>query len=347
MPHKQITSVVFLLGALILALLGSIFVLRPFLNEIVISIILVSIFYPLYKWMLKKVGNRTSLASLIMCALILIVIIVPIINFIFILSTKSVDAYGTARQYLETKSFEQIINNDIRARLGLKFLYAVDVRNYLISMAGRINEFIISTATALLVGTTQFITSLVLIIFSMYYFFKDGDRLLKRVMDLTPLANKYDRAIFTKFRDVGYSAIISTFITAIVQGLVGAIGFMIVGLPAFFPAVFMAVLALLPYVGTALVWVPIGIYLLAVGQVWQGIFLLLWGLLVISTIDNLLRPFLMKGKTEVHPIFIFFSILGGIALFGFWGIIFGPLIIAVAVTLLDIYEEEFKEVLER
>jgi predicted PurR-regulated permease PerM len=109
----------------------------------------------------------------------------------------------------------------------------------------------------------------------------------------------------------------------------------------------MAVLALLPYVGTALVWVPIGIYLLAVGQVWQGIFLLLWGLLVISTIDNLLRPFLMKGKTEVHPIFIFFSILGGIALFGFWGIIFGPLIIAVAVTLLDIYEEEFKEVLER
>jgi predicted PurR-regulated permease PerM len=347
MDQKKLTSVIFLLVILVLVLLASFFVLRPFLTEIIIAMVLVSIFYPLYGWLLGKLKGRKSIASLIMCLLILILIIVPLVNFVFYLSGRSIEAYGAIREYLEKNPIEEIINHGVLEKLDFFGLKNVKLQDYLINIAGKINEFIISVATAFLKGTTQFVTSLILIIFSMYFFFKDGDRLLGKLMELTPLANKYDRAIFKKFRDVGYSTILSTFITAIVQGLVGGIGFMIIGLPAFFPAVIMTVLSLLPYIGSAIVWLPVGVYLLFVGQIWQGIFLLAWGLLVVSLIDNFLRPYLIKGKAEVHPIFIFFSILGGIALFGFWGIIFGPLIIALTVTILDIYEKEFKEVLEK
>jgi len=347
MDHKHLASVIFLLIILVLVLLASFFVLRPFLTEIIIAIVLVSIFYPVYNWLLAKLKGRKSIASLIMCLLILLLIIIPLTNFIFYLSGRSIQAYGVIKEYLEKNSIEQIINYGVLERFEFLGIKNINFEDYLINIAGKINDFIISIATAFLRGTTQFITSLILIIFTMYFFFKDGDRLLNKLMELTPLANKYDKAIFKKFRDVGYSTIISTFVTAIAQGLVGAIGFIIIGLPAFFPAVIMTVLALLPYIGAAFVWLPVGIYLLVVGQVWQGIFLLAWGMLVVSLIDNVLRPFLIKGKAEVHPIFIFFSILGGITLFGFWGIIFGPLIIAITVTILDIYETEFKEVLER
>ena len=122
---------------------------------------------------------------------------------------------------------------------------------------------------------------------------------------------------------------------------------MIVGLPAFFPGLLMGFLALLPYIGTGFIWFPAGIYLLVIGKIWQGIFMLIWGFGVISTVDNAIRAYMIKGKAEVHPIFVIFSLLGGISLFGFWGILFGPLIISLAVTIMHIYELEYAEVLEK
>ncbi len=109
----------------------------------------------------------------------------------------------------------------------------------------------------------------------------------------------------------------------------------------------MGFLLLLPYFGATLVWFPIAIYLLATGQVWQGIFLLAWGAGVVATSDNLIRAYIIKGKAQVHPIFVIFSIFGGISLFGFWGVIFGPLIISLAVTVLHIFELEYGDILER
>lgn len=135
--------------------------------------------------------------------------------------------------------------------------------------------------------------------------------------------------------------ILSTFVTATAQGIVGAIGFAIVGFPAFLAGILVGLLSLLPYLGSMIFYVPVGIYYLLVGQVWQGIFVFLWGAIVIGNIDNVIRAYMIKGKAQVNPIFVIFSILGGISLFGFWGVILGPLIIAIAVTIFHIYELEF------
>jgi predicted PurR-regulated permease PerM len=125
------------------------------------------------------------------------------------------------------------------------------------------------------------------------------------------------------------------------------VGFIVVGVPSLLAGILIFIFSFFPYIGTAFVWLPIGIYLIIIGKVWQGIFILLWGALVISLIDNMLRPYLIKGKAQVHPMIIFFSIFGGLALMGIWGIIFGPLIVSLAVTILHIYELEYGQVLDR
>lgn len=160
-------------------------------------------------------------------------------------------------------------------------------------------------------------------------------------MYLSPLPNAYDREIFQKFRSVSYVTILSTFVTATAQGIAGAIGFAIVGFPAFLAGILVGLLSLIPYLGSMIFYVPVAIYYLLVGQIWQGIFVLLWGAIVIGNIDNVIRAYMIKGKAQVNPIFVIFSILGGITLFGFWGVVLGPLVIAIAVTIFHIYELEF------
>jgi predicted PurR-regulated permease PerM len=180
----------------------------------------------------------------------------------------------------------------------------------------------------------------------MFFFFVDGKKMLTRFMYLSPLPNKYDQELFRKFRTVSYTTFVSTFVAAIAQGVVGAIGFAIVGFPAFLAGVVVALLSLIPYLGSMIFYVPVGIYYLLAGDIWQGIFVFLWGAIVIGTTDNIVRAYMIKDKAEINPIFVLFSILGGIVMFGFRGVILGPLVVALAVTVFHLYELEFCESLE-
>ena len=182
---------------------------------------------------------------------------------------------------------------------------------------------------------------------TMYYLFKDGSRFVSRVMYLTPLPNKYDRKLFTKFREVSKATILSSLLTAVIQGTLGAIAFFIVGYPAFFLGVGTAIASLIPIVGTALVWLPVAIILAISGNWGLAIFMVIWGVLVIGLSDNLIRTKIIESKANIHPLFVFFSIFGGLAAFGFLGIIFGPLILAIILTVIHIYELEYADVLEK
>jgi predicted PurR-regulated permease PerM len=209
-----------------------------------------------------------------------------------------------------------------------------------------VSEWSISKGGALFGQISTFIVTLPIILLTVFFFFIDGEAMLRKIQLWTPLPNKYDRELFVKFKDVSRSTIFSSLVTAVAQGIIGAIGFTIVGLPAFFIGILMAFTSLLPYVGAGIIWVPMSIYLLVTAPLWKGLFLLAWGFAVVSTVDNLIRAYIIKGKAHVHPIFVFFSILGGIAIFGFWGVVFGPLIVALAVTVLHIYELEYGHVLD-
>lgn len=336
----------FLLALLAGVIFAAFMIFKPFLVEILAAGILASIFYSPYKWVKDRFGGRKRLAATLMCVLVALLVIIPLANLIVYSAQRSVEAYEGVRQFIDEGKYAEWREHPLLNQVYYYVWANENVRGVIIDIAQRANNVLASAAAALIKSTTSFFISLVLIILTMFFFFTDGRRLVERFMHLVPLPNKYNREIARKFRDVSYSTVVATFATAAAQGMIGAIGFLVVGVPAFFAGIIMAFLSLLPLVGPALVWGPVAIYLLAIGEIWQGIFLLVWGAVVVSLSDNVIRAYLIKGKAQVHPIFLIFAILGGISLFGFWGIIFGPLIISLAVTVFHIYELEYRKALE-
>ena len=338
----------FLLILVLFVLIGCYLVFKPFLTEMLVAVILVSVFYRPYELLAKSLKGRRNLAALLMCFFLLILIVVPLVKGIIYAGEKSVTAYSQTVEFFSNHDLNDVFKAGIFQH---SFLNNFDIITFsqqhdglkttILNLVQSSSNWFISGAGIAVKETTNFVVSLLLIILTMFFFFVDGKKMLEKIMVWSPLPDKYDLEIFQKFRAVSYTTFISTFVTAIAQGAVGAIGFAIVGFPPFLAGVLIAILSLIPYVGSALFYLPVGAYYLLVGDVWQGIFVILWGSLVVGTIDNIIRAYMIKGKAEVNPIFVLISILGGITLFGFWGVVLGPLIIAIAASVFHIYELEF------
>jgi predicted PurR-regulated permease PerM len=336
----------FILILVLLVLIGCYFVFRPFLTEILVAAVLASVFYTPFSKLTGWLKGRRSLAAFFMCLFLLIIIILPTIKIITYGAEKSTTAYNDAVLFFETHTINDVFKTPLFQEGPLRYLHLdrydnASFKDMLLTSLKGSSNWLISGATIALKGTTEFIISLVLIILTVFFFFVDGPKMLNWLRRLTPLNDKYDYEIFRKFRAMSYTTFVSTFVTAAAQGIVGAIGFAIIGFPALLAGVMVALLSLLPYIGSMIFYVPIGIYYLLAGQIWQGIFILLWGVLIIGTTDNIIRTYMIQGKAEVNPIFVLFSILGGVMLFGFWGVVIGPLVIALAITVFHIYQLEF------
>jgi len=338
----------FLLLLVFLVLFGCYYIFRPFLTEIFVAIILVSIFYRPYQYLVKKFNGRKNAAALLMCLTLILIIVLPAIRGVVYAGQKSVIAYSQAVEFFNENDMGNLLNNQSLQDGALRYLNLdglsaqnEQVKGFFLDILKKSSNWLISGATMAVKGTTNFIVSLVLIIIAMFFFFVDGKEMINKLMRLSPLPDKYDKEIFQKFRAVSYTTFISTFFVAAVQGVAGAIGFAIIGFPALLAGVLVGLLSLIPYLGSMLFYIPVGIYYILIGDVWQGVFILSWGFIIIGTVDDFLRAYLIKGKAEVNMVFVLFSIIGGIALFGFWGIVLGPLIVALAVTVFHIYELEF------
>ncbi|MFA5247759.1 MAG: AI-2E family transporter [Patescibacteria group bacterium] len=343
--NRAFLTRIFLFILLAAVLVACFLLFRPFLVEILVSAVLASVFYSAYEWLKKRLGGREKIAAIIMCLGIVLVVIVPLSNLIIYGAQKSVVAYSDMIRFLDGNGLENNIESGALSHVKVWFnLGGDELKGVMIDIAQKSSNWLVQGAAGLLKGTTTFIISLILIIFTLFFFFVDGKKMLLKLTYWTPLPDKYDRLIFKKFKDVSYVIFSSTFAVAGAQAVLCAIGFYIVGLPVFFPAIATALLSVVPYIGQFLVWIPAAIYLFATGQIWQGIFMTIWGGVLITNIDNVIRMFMIKDKAEVHSLFILFSILGGIALFGFWGIVIGPLLISLAVTVFNIYDEvEYKK----
>jgi predicted PurR-regulated permease PerM len=340
---SNIFLLVILLGILYLCYL----LFRPFLYEITIAGILVTIFYPIYLKFVFWTRGRMFFSSLILCLLILLVLIIPFTFFLYYLASEALSLYASLTNNGASNAITQFFSSAVWKDLNIQAKELFDVQKFLMDTLTFARGFVISGATAVVTGITNFVISILLVFFCMFFLFIEGKRLMQRLMQLTPLSNKYDKLIWMKFRDVSYTTVVASFVTAFAQSMVGAIGFTVVGLPPLLAAVLIFIFAFLPYIGTVIIWLPAAIYLLIIGQTWQGVFMLIWGACGISLVDNIIRPLLIKNKAQVHPMIIFLAILGGIGLMGFWGVIFGPLIVALAFTILHIYELQYSNVLDK
>ena len=167
-------------------------------------------------------------------------------------------------------------------------------------------------------------------------------------MTLSPLSKDHEEGLFKKFREISNATLYGIFLTALVQGTLGGIGFVVAGIPnALFWGTAIAVFSLVPVFGTSIVWFPAGVLLLASQSWFGGIFLLAWGFGVVSTVDNLIRPYLIGGKAKMHQLLMFLAVFGGIFAFNLIGVIIGPLVLTLFFAFLHIYESEYDKLLHR
>lgn len=335
----------FLIFLVVLSIVALFILFRPFMVELIIAAVLVSVFYKVYEKITKFLWDRKYLASFVTCILLLLIILIPMSNLLVYASKKASVAYTSVEDLLNNSD---ILHFSLLEKMGIdNDGYREVVSGFINDIVKNINNWLVSGATFVLKGTSKFIVSLILIVFTMFFFFVEGKEMARKLILWSPLPNKYDLEIINKFRRVSRTILISVFVTALFQGVVGGLGFLIIGWPFIFVFVIMALLSLIPYIGSAIFYVPVVLYLIFTGQVWQGIFILAWCWLVVSNTDELIRAYLIKGKAEVNPIFIIFSILGGVSMFGFWGVVIGPIMIALAVTIFHIYELEYDGALEK
>lgn len=351
MPQKLTKPFILILVVLVLA--GCYFVFRPFLTEIIVAAIMASVFYTPFVQFSKFLKGRRSLAAVLMCLLLLVIIILPAVKIMIYAGEKSVEAYGASVDFFNSHTINDLFKTDFFQQGYLRYLnlgsfdfHNETFKSALLTALKSSSDWLLSGATLVLKETTNFVVSLILIVIAMFFFFVDGEKMLAKLTALSPLPNRYDKELFRKFRVVSRTTFISTFVVAIAQGIVGAIGFAVVGFPTLLAGVLVALLSLLPYIGSAIFYVPVGIYYLLIGSIWQGLFVILWGMLIVGTIDNVIRTYMVKDEAEINPVFVLFSILGGVVIFGFWGVVLGPLLVALAVTVFHIYELEFCESLE-
>lgn len=337
MEYKQIQIYFFLL-LLIGVLILTFFLFLPYMSALVLAGTLGVVFYPMYLRMTKFLPE--SLASLAAIAIILLIVLLPLIFF-------SVLVFEEARGLYASLVYGDIGAADVFGRIEsfVNGLFpggavALDISAYLRNLLGAlVNNF-----GSIFSSFAGIVVAVLISIFALYYFFKDGKRLKKAVVALSPLADTYDEQIFQKLRVAVNSVMRGSLLIAVIQGILAGIGYLIFGVPN--PALWggiTIIASLVPAVGTAAILVPALIYLIVAGKTIAFFGLLIWGVVVVGAVDNFLRPLLMERSMHIHPLLILLGVLGGLALFGPIGFLLGPLVVSFLFALLDIYKEEFKE----
>jgi predicted PurR-regulated permease PerM len=272
------------------------------------------------------------------------------------LAKEAIDMYQTISVKIASGSLDFLFKwesggwlFDIKQKL-LPFVNidALEIKKMILNTAQGVSTFLVEQSATFVKNLGSLAISFVVMLFSMYYLFKDGDELVNKLTILSPLPSKYESQIVDRIKETVKAIAVGVFFTAIIQGIVAGIGYTVAGVsnPVFWGAA-TAFFSLIPLVGTAAIWVPAAIIIFILGNYAGGIFLFLWGVFLVGTVDNLVRPFLIGGRSHTYPLMTFFVVLGGIAAFGLKGLIFGPLILVLLLTLLHVYELEYKNVLDK
>jgi len=336
MPIKE--SKYFLNALLIIFLALFIVIVAGFLAPLVLGLLLAGLGFPLYRELLKKLSQKKNLAALITVLVISLVIILPLVGILSVLAKEAFDLFTVARdQWAVNQSFMEALEPlSEKLNLNLEEL----VRNQLTPVIENLGLTISKEIGGLLSNAVNLALNFFVMIVTIFYLLRDGEKLTNFLIALSPLKTSDELSLYHTFREAGKAVFFGNFISSGVQGLLGGIGFLIFGIgsPVLWGTV-MAFLALIPFLGPYLIFIPAAIYLFVTGTTTTAILFLLYNILIVSTVDNLIKPKLISARIKIHPLLILLAILGGIKVFGLMGIIYGPLIAAVFLALLKVYLE--------
>jgi len=315
----------------ILAVLAVI-IMWPFLTYIVLAGILAYTLFPVYRFF-NRHTRRPEMASAFSILLALLLMVLPS----FFLVSELVQQVSGAYSNFQAENIQRVADY-LSGLTGNR----IDFQGVLSSGIGQIRRSIVGLAPDILGSIGELMVGLFIMFFVMYYGFRDGEGFIKRIRDLLPLEPALKESLFYEVRTITQAVLYGQVMTALIQGTLGAIGLLIFGISNWlFWGAIMIIMAFLPLLGTPLIWVPAAVSQILDGETARGVGLLIYGSTIVMNIDNVLRPRLMSGRTKVHPVLILLGVLGGLKIFGFIGMLVGPLILAVLVAFTKFYEQAY------
>lgn len=311
-------------------------IFAPFLVALAWAAILVIVSYPAYEFVAKRWGrNGAALGATVAVTLILIV---PTLLVMAAFVRQAVDAFQSIQLGVQAGHYSWI--SSLWARIQQRFPNAIpaNITELLHQYAERAATYVAARLGVVLQHTAEFIFHLSVTILAMFYLYRDGDSIVARLRELLPFEPEHRDHMVGQTRDLIFASVTSSLAAAVSHGVLGGFAFGITGIHApIFWGVMMAFFSLVPVVGSALIWVPISISLMTGGHMWRGVFLLIVCALIVTIVDNLLRPWFISGRAQMGGLVIFISVLGGIAVFGMLGIVLGPIVVAMGASVLDVY----------
>ena len=330
----------------------SFLIIKPFITAVLTGVIFSYIFYPLYSRINKKIPKK-NVSSLIASLLVILIITLPLFFMLNTISRQVQETYTFSKQMLVSGKFLapcEPVDKPIckTANYFVNKINDPQVKYYIDTTIKDVTNKIQGSIFDILLSIPIFLLNMFIVLFIMFFLFRDGKMFVDKIERILPLKDKYRKHVFKRLNDMAYAVIYGSIIIAMIQGTLGGLGFLVFGLPSpLLWGIVMIFAALIPYVGSSIIWFPAALLLIFNGYVnventliIKGILLMLYGIFVVGTIDNILRPKIIGAKGGLHPILVMLGVVGGLKFIGFIGIVVGPIILAMLVTFIKIYEEE-------
>jgi predicted PurR-regulated permease PerM len=343
MNHPELQQKTFLI-LLILVTIAFGWILLPFYGAVFWGAVLAILFAPFYRRLLARMNQRPNMAALATLAICLVLVILPLTLITMAMLQEGLLVYEKIRsgQINFGTYFQQVVAalpqwlTRLLDRMDLLDINSIQQR--LSSGAVQGSQYVATQAINITQNTFDFMVSFFIMLYLLFFLLRDGAALSTRIRDAIPLSASHKRMLFKKFTTVIRATVKGNVAVAAVQGALGGIAFWFLGIQgALLWAVLMAFLSLLPAIGAAVVWLPVAIYFLVTGAIWQGVALIVYGVLVIGLVDNVLSPILVGKDTQMPDYVVLISTLGGMALFGLNGFVIGPAVAALFIACWDLF----------
>lgn len=325
--------------------------IEPFIHTMIISSVLAVLFAPVFNWALKLFDGKRVPASALTVAIIVFALLLPMSFLLMALINQGVESLVSLNAWITQGAYKDLVSLESMDRYlaaihdALPFLRIdeVELQADIVQYSRQFAQSMLGFGTELVRNGAKLIMHFLLMVFILFYFLRDGSKMVDYLKQLSPLRPKQEDYIIDSFKRVARGVLMGCLLVAVLQGVAGGIGLAVVGIPAFFWGAMMALSSLIPVLGTGLVWVPSVVYLLLSGDWKMALFLALWCGIFVVGIDTILRPIFMREAARVSTFYIFIAILGGIYSFGMLGIFYGPLILSFVMVMLQIYLEEYAD----
>ena len=341
-PPRWLTREQTLVIALGLATLGIVWLclrlLAPFVSGLTWALTLAVVGWPIHRWLCRKVG-RPSIAAALATICVTLVVAVPAALTGIAVAREALDSAETIRALISEKGLNSLAERAPSLAPVIKWgVSQVKDASGLQQLADGSMEMV-RKATSTSIQTAM---SALLTVFFLFYFFRDRTLLLDALPHFLPLSQDESSEVLTQIRDMIEAMVYGTLAVSVIQGVLGGLAFWFLDLPSpILWGAIMAVLSVLPLFGAALVWIPAALYLALTGETKSAIILTVWGAVVIGLVDNVLKPLLVRGKLDLHTVPVFIAVLGGLFVFGGTGLVLGPVVLAIALGVFDVWRRRF------